>query len=319
MELRQLRYLIAAVERGSISEASIRLNIAQPAVSRQIQSLETEVGVPLLERLSRGVSATTAGASLVSDSRRILLDLEAAVEKARLSSKEDTAHLRVGFNETYSLAEVVTRSFAQFRKAYPNISLHVASMNTRAQIESLRHGDLDVGFFYERNPRDVDLEGRVVLLDTISLMVSPNSSLAQRQSISLGELANQDFVLFPRFKDPWLYDRLMAACREVGFSPRLKQEAMNDSSMMALVAANLGVAFGPRRAEDKVKKQVAFIALEDLNISLPLELVWRASNVSPPVKAFCAVAQSIAETLSNEQKELAGTYKPPAQSRSTAA
>jgi DNA-binding transcriptional LysR family regulator len=294
MELRQLRYLIAAVERGSISAASTRLNIAQPAVSRQIQSLETEVGVPLLERLARGVSATTAGASLISDSKRILLDLDAAVEKARLSSREDSAHLRVGFNETYSLAEVVTRAFAQFRRAHPNISLHVASMNTRAQIEGLRHGDLDVGFFYERNPRDVELEGTVVLLDTIALMVSPHCDLARRQSVALAELADRDFVLFPRFKDPWLYDRLMAACREVGFSPRLKQEAMNDSSMMALVAANLGIAFGPRRAEDKVKQQVAFVALEDLHISLPLELVWRAGNASSPVRAFCSIVESLA-------------------------
>ena len=171
-------------------------------------------------------------------------------------------------------------------------------MNTRAQIEGLRHGDLDVGFFYERNPRDVDLEGKVVLLDAISLMVSPNSCLAKRQSVSLRELADHDFVLFPRFKDPWLYDRLMAACREVGFSPRLKQEAMNDSSMMALVAANLGIAFGPRRAEDKVKQQVVFVALEDLNISLPLELVWRAGNASPPVKAFCSIAESVSLVLS---------------------
>jgi DNA-binding transcriptional LysR family regulator len=294
MELRQLRYLIAAVEKGSISAASSRLNIAQPAVSRQIQSLETEVGVPLLDRLARGVSVTPAGASLISDAKRILLDLDAAVEKARLSSREDSAHLRVGFNETYSLASAVTSAFARFRHAYPDISLHVASMNTRAQVEGIRCGDLDVGFFYERDPRDVDLEGKLVLVDEISLMVSPVSSLAQRQSVSLRELADRDFVLFPRFKDPWLYDRLMAACKAVGFSPRLKQEAMNDSSMMALVAANLGIAFGPRRAEDKVKQQVTFVALEDLDISLPLELVWRAGTVSPSVKAFCSIAEGVA-------------------------
>jgi DNA-binding transcriptional LysR family regulator len=286
MELRQLRYLIAAVEQGSISGASARLHVAQPAVSRQIHSLELEIGAPLLERLPRGVTATLAGESLIKDARRILSELEIAAERARLVSDGGSAHLRLAFNETYSLNSVITESLHEFRVGHPNVSLSVASMNTRAQIAALRAGELDLGFFFDRNPRDVELSADVIFIDEVSLVVPSTSPLASRDDIHLADLEASDFIWFPRTRDPWFYDRLMAACRAAGFSPRIKQEAMNDSSMMALVAADLGVAFSPRQAFWKARHQIAFVPVADLQIELHLELVWRSDNQSTTVQDF---------------------------------
>src|ERR1044071_6196947 len=97
VELRYLRYFVAVAEEGSITSASSRLRVAQPALSRQIRALEHEIGVPLLERTSRGVMLTEAGASFAEDARQILAKIESVVATTQARARGTKGEINIGY------------------------------------------------------------------------------------------------------------------------------------------------------------------------------------------------------------------------------
>src|SRR6266849_5925315 len=119
MELRHLRYFVAVGEEQHYGRGAQRLRVAQPALSRQIQDLEGELGFKLFERLPRGVKLSAAGKLFLEDARRILQEVsEAAVRAGRVASGRSVM-IRVGFTENASWRGVVPESFRRFRELQP--------------------------------------------------------------------------------------------------------------------------------------------------------------------------------------------------------
>ena len=125
MELRHLRYFIAVGEEQHYGRAAGRLRVAQPALSRQIQDLEEEIGVKLFERLPRGVKISAAGKSFLEDTRRILQQVNEATLRAGRVARGQSGVLRVGFTESASWQGVVPDSFRRFRELKPDALLQL--------------------------------------------------------------------------------------------------------------------------------------------------------------------------------------------------
>ena len=107
MELRHLRYFVAVGEEEHFGRAAQRLRVAQPALSRQIQDLEREIGFKLFDRLSRGVKISSAGRLFLDEARRILQQLNEATERAQRVARGQSGTLRIGFTENASWRGVV--------------------------------------------------------------------------------------------------------------------------------------------------------------------------------------------------------------------
>src|SRR5580692_7437616 len=120
MELRHLRYFVAVGEEQHYGRAARRLCVAQPALSRQIQDLEEEIGFKLFERLPRGVKLSAAGKLFLDDTRRILHDVNEATARAARVALGRSGTLRVGFTESASWQGVVPESFRRFRGQRPD-------------------------------------------------------------------------------------------------------------------------------------------------------------------------------------------------------
>ena len=101
MELRHLRYFVAVGEEEHFGRAALRLRVAQPALSRQIQDLEREIGFKLFDRLSRGVKISSAGRLFLEEARRILQQLNEATERAQRVARGQSGTLRVGFTTSW--------------------------------------------------------------------------------------------------------------------------------------------------------------------------------------------------------------------------
>jgi hypothetical protein len=119
MELRHLRYFMVVGEEQHYGRASRRLRVAQPALSRQIQDLEDEIGFKLFDRLPRGVKLSAAGKLFLEDARRILQAVSEATARAARVARGQSGTLRVGFPENASWHGVVPDSFRRFRERYP--------------------------------------------------------------------------------------------------------------------------------------------------------------------------------------------------------
>src|SRR2546429_80299 len=124
MELRHLRYFVAVGEEEHYGRAAARLRVAQPALSRQIQDLEEEIGFKLFDRMPRGVKINAAGKLFLEDARRILQQLNEATDRAQRVARGQSGTLRVGFAENASWHGVVPDSFRRFRERIPDGELH---------------------------------------------------------------------------------------------------------------------------------------------------------------------------------------------------
>src|SRR6202045_4690263 len=189
MELRHLRYFMAVGEEQHYGRAARRLRVAQPALSRQIQDLEKELGFKLFERLPRGVKLNAAGKLFLEDARRVLRELsEAAVRAGRVASGR-SGTLRVGFTENASWRGVVPDSFRRFRERQPDAELQLHPAASLDQIEAITAGRLDAGFINFMPKSDPELDQLRVAIQHIELAVPKRHPLTKPKKLRLRDLA----------------------------------------------------------------------------------------------------------------------------------
>jgi len=292
MELRHLRYFVAVGEEQHYGRAAQRLRVAQPALSRQIQDLEGEVGFKLFERLPRGVKLNAAGKLFLEDARRILKEVNEATARAARVARGQSGTLRVGFTENASWRGVVPESFRRFREMQPDAELQLQPSPSLVQLEAIRSGRLDAGFVFNMPKADPELDRLPVTMQRIELAVPAGHPLTKLKELRLRDLTDVPFVWFPRRESPALYDRLMQACFRGGLkSPRIVQEGLDEATILSLVATGLGVGWVLGTARWRRPKSVVIMSVVDLNVPLPLALAWRKDNKSPLLASFVVDVQ----------------------------
>jgi DNA-binding transcriptional LysR family regulator len=246
MELRHLRYFVAVGEEQHYGRAARRLRLAQPALSRQIQDIERELGFQLFDRLPRGVKLSAAGELFLEDARRILQAVSQATARAARVARGQSGTLRVGFPENASWHGVVPSSFRRFREQYPNVELHLQPTPSLEQVDAIRSGGLDGGFLNFMPKADPELDQLLVGIQHVELAVPKRHRLTQLKKIRLHDLVDESFVWFPRRASPAFYDRMMDQCYRGGLkAPRIIQEGFNEATILKSRVDRLGSGMGP--------------------------------------------------------------------------
>jgi DNA-binding transcriptional LysR family regulator len=296
MELRHLRYFVVVGEEQHYGRASRRLRVAQPALSRQIQDLEEEVGFKLFDRLPRGVKLSVAGKLFLEDARRILQAVSEATARAAHVARGQSGTLRVGFTENASWHGVVPDSFRLFREQQPDAELQLQPAASLEQLDAIRSGRLDAGFANFTPKADPELDQLAVAVHHLELAVPKRHPLTQLKKLRLRELTDAPFIWFPRRASPAFYDRLMHECHRGGLtSPRIVQEGLNEATILSLVSTGLGVGWVLGSARWRCPETVAILPVVDLNVPLRLTLAWRRDNTSPLLARFIGEVQRLPE------------------------
>ena len=287
MELRHLRYFVAVGEEQHYGRAAQRLRVAQPALSRQVQDLEEELGFKLFERLPRGVKLSEAGKLFLEDARRILQEVtEAALRAGRVASGR-SGTLRVGFTENSSWRGVVPDSFRRFREQQPDAELQLQPEASLNQLEAIRSGRLDAGFLNFMPKSDPELDQLLVATQHVELAAPKRHPLTKLKKLRLRDLTDVPFVWFPRQANPAFYDQMMRECYRGGLkSPRIVQEGLNEPTILSLVSTGMGVGWVLATARWRCPETVAILPVVDLNMPLTLALVWRKDSTSPLLAKF---------------------------------
>jgi DNA-binding transcriptional LysR family regulator len=287
MELRHLRYFVAVGEDQHYGRASRRLGVAQPALSRQIQDLEREIGFKLFDRMPRGVKLSAAGELFLKDARRILQDVGDATTRAARLARGQSGTLRVGFAENVSWQGVVPESFRRFREHQPGADLQLQPAASLEQLEAIRSGRLDAGFVNFMPKADADLDQLAVGRQQVELALPKRHPLTRLKKLRLRDLTDAPFIWFPRRASPAFYDRLMHECYRGGLkSPRIIQEGLNEATILSLVSTGLGVGWVLGSARWRCPQTVAVLPVVDLNMPVSLALAWRRDNTSPLLARF---------------------------------
>jgi DNA-binding transcriptional LysR family regulator len=294
MELRHLRYFLAVGEEQHYARASRRLGVAQPALSRQIQDLEKEIGFKLFDRMPRGVKLSAAGKLFLEDTRRILQEVSEATARAARVACGQSGTLRVGFAENASWHGVVPDSFRRFREQQPDAELLLQPAASLEQLDAIRSGRLDAGFVNFMPKADPELDQLAVAAQRVELAVPKRHPLAKLTKVSLRDLVDVPFIWFPRRASPTFHDRLMHECYRGGLkSPRIVQEGLNEATILSLVSTGLGVGWVLGSARWRCPLTVVILPVVDLKMLVRLALAWRRDNTSPLLARFIDEVQRL--------------------------
>lgn len=245
MELRHLRYFLAVAEEGNFTRAAARIGIAQPPLSQQIQALEKELGTALFRRTHHGAELNEAGEAFLGDVRRVLADVDSAVESVRRSARGERGRLRLGFTASAAFNPVVPKLIRRFQRAWPEVTIVLLETNTVGLLKAMTDGQLDAAFIRPSRLTPGGLNLLHFADEPMKIALPAAHRLAGRARLPLSALAGEPFILFPRSFGPSLYDEIAHACRLAGFTLEVSQEAPQIASICNLVAAELGVSVVP--------------------------------------------------------------------------
>ncbi|MCX4965570.1 LysR substrate-binding domain-containing protein [Streptomyces sp. NBC_00654] len=295
MELRHLNAFVAVAEELHFGRAARRLQMAQPPLSQQIRQLEKELGVQLFRRNTRSVRLTSAGESFLEPVRTVLDDLGTAVRAARSAGRGEYGRVTIGFAGASS-HETLPRLTRAVRAAHPGLEL-VMTGQTYANVALTRvaDGTLDLGFVRLPVTRP-GVAYRVIDEEELLCALPSDHPLARRETVPIEALAEEPFVSFPANTGSTVRDAMVEACEGAGFNPRVVQEAPDSYTIMALVAAGVGVALTVTSCRHIQQNGLVYRPLAGPPIRRQAALAWRADNPSAALRAVLAVAEDALPT-----------------------
>ncbi|MBK0422605.1 LysR family transcriptional regulator [Leucobacter sp. CSA2] len=321
MNLEQLRGFAEIAEIGHFTRAAERLHLAQPSLSRQISSLESEFGLELFHRVRGGVRLTTAGERLLPYARRMLADADAARDEMASLAGLKRGRIRLGATPTLCTSLVV-EVLAEFRERYPEIEIEILERGSRSLITALVEGSLDLALIVTsvssgaaRAVLELEsvLSERLVAVsaaDRPDPFAGPGSAgrgpgSRHRGPVTLEQLSGVPIVQFPESYD--LRSALDSAFRTEGVQPLIAVEGAEMDAALRFAERGVGVAVVPAMvAADRPDLRAAPLASEAL--ARTISVARRADMApSPASAAMQALIRDIADRLAAQSGSL-GRY-----------
>jgi DNA-binding transcriptional LysR family regulator len=310
MELRHLRYFLAVGEALNFTKAAAQLRVAQPALSRQMQDLEEEIGVDLLRRSPRGVTLTAEGKLFLDEVRELLKRAEESVEKVRALARGEYGELHVGYAPSPAV-EILPPALTAFQKAAPRVKLSLHDLSSDELIAGLRNATLELAIMPEpigQQTAGIEFE----LLRTYPLCVALTAAhpFARLKSITLEKLAAEPLIGFHRKDYSEYYHILERIFAPIGAKPRIAVECDSASSLIAEVEAGRGIAL-----TSPIFKLVSGKRLLYRPLTGTMEVgsvgIARATtgDVTPAGEKFCEILRKISDGVTGTKPRHAKSFR----------
>lgn len=285
LDVRKLRLLRELAHRGTIAAVADALAYTPSAVSQQLAALEKEAGVPLLARTGRRVELTFAGGLLVGHAESVLAELERASAALASARTGLVGPLRIGAFPT-AMRTIVPPALVALGRDHPDLELTVTELDPAAMSAALRTGTLDVGLLHEYDyvplVPDPALDTEPLTEETMYL-ASVVESTPDGDPIALC----RDLPWIMNGPDTLCHAMVVRACQAAGFVPRVRHQADDFATVLAMVAAGQGVAVVPRLG---ALDRPAGVVLTPLTSSRRTLIAYRRGTGGHPAIAACAAA-----------------------------
>lgn len=283
MELHQLEYVLAVAKYNSFTRAAEEIRTSQSSLSQQIGKLETELGVTLFIRTTRSVELTPLGAEFINHAQNVVSRVGEARQNFLdyVSLKKGSLSLgTIPIFGHYNLPNLIT----SFQKNFPGISLKITEEMDEELLEMLQFSKIDAAFVQRANPNP-HFRYYPLVVDRMVVVTSPRHPLANRKSIHLSELKNEDFIV-PRSTSGHYYD-FHNACVAVGFTPKVILNCSVVKTMLGFVREDLGITvLSSHVAASDQDPGVRIITLTPTIDRKVVLAVKNSADLSPALKGF---------------------------------
>ena len=301
MEFYLLKVFHTVATEGSFSRAAEKLSRTQPAVSLALQKLEAELGEKLMDRAGRDLILTDAG-KIVLDYCRRFENLENEMMNALAELRDHAAgRLSIGANESTAL--YLLKHIEMYRRLYPKVKVQVRRCLSSKIPAQLIDGDLELGVI-SYDPEDDRLESRVIYIDHLAFVVSPEHRFAGRKSVSISELGMETFVAH-NVLSPYR-EIVLKAFQKARVPLNMDVEMPTVETIRRMVQRNEGVAFLPKMCVEQEIEQglLCEVEVEELRVDRKIRLVYPARRaLSHAAQAFLEIISAAAPSEAAEAGE----------------
>src|SRR6266536_3841141 len=287
MELHSLQVFLTIATEKSFSRAAEKLLRTQPAVSLALQRLEQEVGERLIDRSGKDLLLTDAGRTVLEYARRFQ-SLRQELDNSLAELRDNSAgRLIIGANESSTL--YLLRHIQRYRELYPKIKVQIRRSLSSKVPNELLDGNLELGVI-SYDPGDERLKSKVIYTDALAFVVSPKHRLAQRKSVSISDLGDENFIAH-NVVSPYR-DLVLREFQAHQVPLRMDVEMPTVETIRKLVQDNLGVAFLPRMCVEQEigRGRLCEVRVKELHVERKIRLIYPTRRaLSHAAQAFLKV------------------------------
>ena len=282
-----MKNFLILCETLNFRKAAEQINIVQPALSRQIQLLEQEVGALLFNRSNRSVVLTEAGVFFQKETRRILQDLQKAMIRTGQLHTGEAGEIKIT-HASSAMNTVVPSFLVKVKNKWPNLKTIVQETSNFQQIDMLLTRETDIGIA----PNILvtpEINSTILYRENFALLLPHDHPLSKKKLTDLSVLKNETFIL-PQLSTGLGYvETILQICQGYGFKPKVAHESAHSTGVMRLVEAGLGISIEPISSVRGVNMNIALMELKHVPQKVEMVLFWlreREAELSRFIKMF---------------------------------
>lgn len=282
MDIHQLKHFLALADSLNYRRTAEAIFIAQPALSRQIQQLESEVGALLFKRDKRNVSLTPAGAYLRQEAGRLVEQLEGAFRRTAQIHRGEAGEIRIG-HASSAMQSILPKLLISIREKTPDLRALLMETTNRYQMEALQNRQIDVGF----SPNIIappNVSSRVVYVENFVVLLPENHPVSADTFTDLSVFAQEPFILPPLSEGIGYVESIQALCQLYGFLPRIAYESAYSGTVLRLVEAGMGISIEPASTLRGQNGRIETIELTNAPVKAEMRMLWltqRTAELQP--------------------------------------
>jgi len=272
MDLKVLRNFLTLAEELNFGKAAKKLFMTQPPLSKQIKTLENELGVKLFDRTKKKVRLTEHGEFLKIEAHRLMIQADIIKNHIKLIRKDTSGQIRLGYVDDI-IYTILPKILQELKKKYPGIDTVLSTLNTEFLINALRARMIDLAFI--RSPiLAADITVYPIYQETFALILHFSHPLTSRKNVRLIELADEPFIGLSRYSDLAIKNAVINICGKAGFIPKIVHEAAHINTIVQLVENNLGYSIIPSGIKPAFKTRVKFFELKEYSERAEISLAY---------------------------------------------
>ncbi|MER8421087.1 LysR substrate-binding domain-containing protein [Mesorhizobium sp. M1329] len=311
IELRHLRYAVAAAQYGSFRRAAEALGVKQSSLSRRIRQMEDRLGVAVFERSSSGVRLTTAGTEILRTSQHLVDGLDHMMASAKAAGRGESGRLAIGFYTSLSAGNL-RASLMEYARRFPEVEIRTIEGARASLFVGLEHSTLDIAFV-TGDPAVRDGGAMALWGERIMVALPESHPLTANEVVYWTDLRSETLLLSQRDPGPELRDILLAKLASPGVQPKIVSEDVSREGIMSLVSAGFGVS---PICESGIGANYAGVVYRDVQDGNGLSWIsyaayWQRNNDNPALAHFLTLLEERYPSLSTRTAESAAPSRTP--------